>query len=207
MPKHCTGVSFTTVFFVNHDMTEATGPIDYSGLGTLKNFGTPNLVSVGERFSIGGNPLEIIEIGSLKTVGGDLSIFVSLPNNYQSAAYYPVLQSVGGVGYLASNTPGIYSINAPALVTVSGGVVASNNAVLDSISLPVFVPTNGTNGDYSNNNLTAASVNHVLARYVANGGYVSGTINLSGGTNSAPTGQGITDKNTLIARGVVVITN
>jgi hypothetical protein len=47
----------------------------------------------------------------------------------------------------------------------------------------------------------------VLARFVANAEFVSGTIYLSGGTNAAPTGQGLTDVTTLRARGVAVFVN
>lgn len=207
MAKNCIGVSATKVFFVNHELIGMSGPIDYGDLGTLKNWGTPNLVNVGGSFSLRGNPLEILEIAALKTVGGDLRIFDSLPNNYLSTAQYQALQSVGGVAYLVDNCASIYSLDAPAFVTATGGVRCSNNAVLANINLPVFLPTNGTDGDFSANALTATAVNHVLARYVASAGYVSGTLNLSGGSSAAPTGQGTTDKATLQSRGVTVNTN
>ena len=44
----------------------------------------------------------------------------------------------------------------------------------------------------------------ILARCVANPAYVTGSIVLGG---AAPTGQGVTDKATLIGRGVSVLTN
>ena len=63
--------------------------------------------------------------------------------------------------------------------------------------------------------LPAENVNYLLAQVVNLDGSIgkqnfSGAgfvVNISGGTTAAPTGQGITDKNTLIARGCTVTTN
>ena len=73
--------------------------------------------------------------------------------------------------------------------------------------MPALVPINGVSFNVQNCALTAASVNALLARFVANAAYVSGSIDLSGGTSAAPTGQGITDSATLTGRGVTVSTN
>jgi hypothetical protein len=66
--------------------------------------------------------------------------------------------------------------------------------------------------DASNNAITAAAdINAILADLVTSsglGGRVGCTVKLEGGTNAAPTGQGITDKNTLNAiDGWTVTTN
>lgn len=58
--------------------------------------------------------------------------------------------------------------------------------------------------------LSGAEVNQYLADVVANiatAGSLAKTLNFSGGTNGAPSGQGITDKNFLIAAGWEVLTN
>ncbi len=64
--------------------------------------------------------------------------------------------------------------------------------------------------DFSNNDITAAAdINQILADCVAleaAEGNVA-TLNLSGGTNAAPTGQGVTDVNTLTTAGWTVTTN
>jgi len=59
------------------------------------------------------------------------------------------------------------------------------------------------------NALTGVAVNAILADLVVAqaGGNPVCTVNLSGGTNAAPTGQGLTDKATLIAAGWTVTTN
>lgn len=88
-----------------------------------------------------------------------------------------------------------------------GYISISSCAALTTISLPVFVPRNGQYLAFDGNALSATTVNEILARCVANPAFVSGTLALQGGTNAAPTGQGVTDKATLIGRGVAVTTN
>ena len=58
----------------------------------------------------------------------------------------------------------------------------------------------------NNNNLSATAVNAILAAFVA-AGSSNGTLYIGGTGNAAPTGQGITDKNTLLSRGWDARTN
>jgi len=74
-------------------------------------------------------------------------------------------------------------------------MVTFNTALLQSNILNLQLETN---------NFTAATVNAVLAKCVTLPIATGGVVNLR--LNAAPTGQGITDKNTLIARGVTVQT-
>ena len=65
-------------------------------------------------------------------------------------------------------------------------------------------------GDFSGNNLDAATVNAILASWAYPNYDAWGnpsTLNLSGGTNAAPTGQGLIDKSTLEGYGWTVLTN
>ena len=67
-----------------------------------------------------------------------------------------------------------------------------------------------TLGDFQaqSNQLTSTAVNDILAAFVtANRTTGSRILNLGGSGNAAPTGQGITDKATLISRGWTVTTN
>lgn len=65
--------------------------------------------------------------------------------------------------------------------------------------------------DFSGNHLSALTVNAILHELAETGptfgGLQASTIDLSGGTNAAPTGQGLTDKATLISNGWTVTTN
>lgn len=154
-------------------------------------------------------PIVSAEFPSLVSVGTDgvaraLYAAYFCPNLVSVS--YPVLTTVGGPlrvqGCLI-----LPSVSFPALATVGGNVLIELNAGLVTVDIPVFLPFDGQLIFANGNALSAASVNHILARCVANAGYVSGTVDLSGGTNAAPTGQGITDKADLIARGVTVSTN
>jgi hypothetical protein len=100
----------------------------------------------------------------------------------------------------------------PVLVTL---FTITDNPALTTINLGSFSPdifgmtSREHQGFFQNNALTAATVNHILSRFVSNSSWGSNapTLNLSGGTNAAPTGQGIIDKATLISRGATVLTN
>lgn len=116
-------------------------------------------------------------------------------------------------GYDFETMDELTSLSFPNLVSIDpdntqGGYLwISDCSSLTSLSMPVYEPTNGIDQTLSGNALDATSVNAFLARCVAAAGYVSGTIDLSGGTNAAPTGQGAADVVTLTGRGVTVSTN
>lgn len=90
---------------------------------------------------------------------------------------------------------------------------AKNCTQLATVSMPSYRPsqnnetTLGSVIDFSGCALSAASVNGILACCAAEPNFTFGTVNLSGGTSSAPTGQGILDKATVTGRGVTVLTN
>jgi hypothetical protein len=102
--------------------------------------------------------------------------------------------------------PNLTSVSIPNLIS-TGAITCSGCPVLTSIVLTSFVPADGSIFDFTANALTTATINAFLAVCVANAGYVSGSIDFSGGTNSAPIGAGIADLATLLGRGVTVTTN
>lgn len=89
----------------------------------------------------------------------------------------------------------------------SAEIFITSNPVLVSITLTNFVVKNNATLDFTGNALNAATVNSILARCVASASFTAGTLDLSQGTNAAPTGQGIADVTTLTGRGVTVTTN
>lgn len=107
----------------------------------------------------------------------------------------------------------LVSLSFPNLVSIdptniqNGYLLIEGCTRLATLSMPVFVPNNGDQYMLDGNAFNAASVNAFLARCVANAGFVSGQVDLSGGTSAAPTGQGIADKATLTGRGVTMFTN
>lgn len=104
----------------------------------------------------------------------------------------------------------ITSISLPAFEEIVADFQEVNvyqNTYLTSFSFPNFVPANGSGLYFYDNALNQTSVDHILARCVANAGFVSGTVDISGGTNATPSVSGLADKATLIGRGVTVFTN
>lgn len=154
----------------------STNPeLSITSVTDLASLSFPNLVSIEERFEITGNTsLSSLNLSALETVYGTLSIADTLLTSLD-------------LGSLAT-----------AIVSIH------DNPNLTDITLTNFVPTNDTENYFSENALSAATVNAILARFVANAAFVTGVIDLSGGTNAAPTGQGLTDVTTLLARGVTV---
>lgn len=157
------------------------GAADFSPATGLISLEFPYLTSVGGNLKVNIAALSRFVANVLATVNGDLVFDGATITKLE----LPVLTAIGGTGKKLS---------------------AVNCAVLTTVSLPVFVPVNGNIIDFSGCSLTAASVNHILARCVA-AGITSGTITLTGGTNAAPTGQGVTDKAALLAAGVTLTTN
>ncbi len=175
---------------------------DIEGCDDLVTLSFPNLTGItgGANFFIANND-------ALETFEMPLAVTMDLQIN-PSAALSTVDFSAFQTGTLIIRNTALTSISLPALV--GSGVTLINlstNAVLTTISIGASSLLNGFNLNSSGCALTAATVNSILAIGVANAGYTSGVLNLGGGTNAAPTGQGILDKATLLGRGVTVTTN
>lgn len=207
----------TIVIWNNHDMHT----IDLSSLQTV----TGNLNLANNRDGT------YVKLDSLVSVGGFLDLYffglfaetMSLPELVSVGGYFfctgsiakgdevttfsaPKLQTVGSA-ILCSDWTKLTSVSFPSLVSVGNEFRFKDGPLLTSLSIPVFVPYSGQTLNFSGLALDDTSVNHVLARCVANPSYNSGLVNLSGGTSAAPTGQGIVDAATLDGRGVSVAVN
>lgn len=114
---------------------------------------------------------------------------------------------VNGLIRIAEN-PILTSINLPKLATISGSL--GNNPELSEVNFPPFEGFGDSSQfDISRCNLSSATVNALLANFAQINPPITGrTINLSGMTPAAPpTGEGITNKDILIANGNTVITD
>jgi hypothetical protein len=192
-----------------HSLQTITGDVEISGgfgfIG-MQQVRAPLLQTVGGSVFITQlSGTVVIEFDSLVSV--DTSFLIN-DCNVLASLDFPELVQITNSGSLnfGSNT-GLTEILLPSFVSAPGSFSADSCASLVTLSVPSYVPTNGTTQSFSNCALNAASVNAFLARCVANAGFVSGIVDLSGGTSSAPTGQGIADKATLIGRGCTVTTN
>ena len=102
--------------------------------------------------------------------------------------------------------PNLTTLSAPALVNVNGDINADGCTSLVNVDLSSLIMQNGRSYNFDNCALSAASVNHILARAVASG-VTSASIVMDNGTSVAPTGQGILDKAALLLAGNNVDTN
>lgn len=197
----------------------------------LTSLHAPLLETVYGKFSIAGN--EVLRVVSLPSftkaqgvgsVGFNISTnylleYISLPELIEALFTLNILGNPALTGFnlkklvtvastfLISYNDAIYEIALPALTTVGNNLDITNNYYLRKLSIPLFLPTNGKRVSCLNCGLNEASVDHVLARCIAEPSYVSGIVMLNGGTNAIPGAQGQIDKADLIARGVTVTTN
>lgn len=181
------------------------GDVNVASLSDLVSFTAPSLTHVYS------STIYVVDMLSLTTVsmpllvdsvsGGADIYFNALPlltsidlTSFQTAQYLAV-----------SDATSLVSLSLPALL--SAELTISGCTALVTLSVPLWTPTNTKNVNCSGNALSAASVNHILARCIANPAYDTGTISLDGGTNAAPSGQGIVDAGILAIRGCTVNTN
>ena len=189
-----------------HFVSAGTGGFDISVANNVASINIPVMVSTGGNLLVNALPaLTSISFPTLTSIVDNL--FFS-GDTVLSSISFPVLKVVGsGGGNLdGGNCPALTSASFPALQTIGGLInfVGSNN--LASFSAPNWILTDGTQILFTGLKLNAASVNQILARGVASG-VIGCDFELAGGTNAAPSGQGVADKATLIGLGNTVNTN
>jgi hypothetical protein len=162
------------------------------------------------------------------------SIFLNVEFTYLNNISFPLLEVIFN-GYLHIHHNNFTTLTFPNLKTILyNNVQVENNNNLTYLSFPSLV--NGIYNNFSfnnnalisisfssnlksidglsltNNRLSTTSVNDLLSLLVSLDG-TNGTtlwnvtLNISGGSNAVPSGQGITDVATLVARGATIYTN
>lgn len=167
------------------------GTTNFSSCAALTSFSAP-LLQTAQAIDLSNTIVDTVDLTSLQ----------SLTQFFNFGGYINL-----------RNVETIVSISLPALTgIVTGSSSLGPNPALDfngcesltDVSIPLLASING-NVDFFDCALTETSVNHILARLVVCG--FVGTVDLSGGTNAAPTGQGVTDVATLTGLGATVTTN
>jgi hypothetical protein len=159
----------------------------------------PNLISVNLSNLISAEGYT----GGLEFIGNPLLTTLNLNS---------LKQITGGIGLYIYVCNIISALNLPALSKVTGDFLVTGNPLLTSVSFPSFRYFNSLPGgrviDFSQNKLPSSQINYLLAKLVSVTPTITGTyIDLSRQLLSAPpTGQGIIDKNTLIANGNMSVT-
>ena len=158
--------------------------------------------------------LTTLSTPALAYVGGSLNI--SIMAALTSVSMPSLLNVVGSwaVATMASLT----TISLPAMVSY-GSTIAATTGLGNLTTVTLGTPgtlkrISGATINISGQKLDQASVNGILALLVSLDGTggttlwgAGKTVNLSGGTSASPSGQGIIDKATLLARTATVTTN
>lgn len=130
-------------------------------------------------------------------------------NDVLTSATFPVLKILHAYDTGILNNPLLKSISFPVL-TSSKGLYFQNNSTLTSIDLPLLASITDKNLslNFNKNALSSSQVNLILSRMLILPNDAQVYIQLQGQNPPAPpTGKGITDKATLIARGNSVSTD
>lgn len=186
-------VGLTRLTSVNIQYNQFTGPVpSFPNSPLLGNFQAHSNLFTGNIPSVAANPLLYNLYLSGNALTGSMPDFSTNPAliNLQLQAN----RLSGTIKSLIHNTVAID--------------VRLNNNQFSGVADDFGVPASLGNFSANTNLLPAAAVNAILAAFVA-ANRASGTrvLDLGGTGNDAPTGQGVTDKATLVSRGWTVTTN
>jgi len=198
-----------------NDLTSITAP----NCTTIEGHGNTDFLSI-EPIQIGFcNALETIDLPALTYLrtGTWITTLPALTTLNLSAIQELDVRVPGGGDWGASiiNCDALTSINLSSLSTITTTslptsaflITITGCSSLTTITAPSLPFPNGGKFLFTSNALSQSTVDALLARAVANAGYVSGSINLTGGTNSTPSASGLLDVATLTGRGVTVTHN
>jgi hypothetical protein len=182
------GINRNTILesFSANALSSVSGNFSFSQNSKAKSFKCPNLVYCGAAADVTQcNELTEVRIDSLTTINNNLSV---------------------------SFNPKLVTLNIKKLTSVKI-LSVRNNPLLTSFHQSIPYLDYANEFQFQDNAFTATVVNELLGMAVQIGnssGVVWGRgryFNISGGTNAAPTGNGITAAQTLIARGCTVTVN
>lgn len=189
------------------------GYLIITGCTSLQTISLPLLQTVptgNGNLDIDSNPaltsVDLSGLASLNGGAGDAGVFNN--NDALVNLAFPSLVSVVNTLQCGGNAV-LQSLAFPVLTTWTGGfgLNANTNPALETIDISALITYNVASFSANACALNVATVNAILAKFVALGKGAGFTINLSGGTSAAPAGQGADDKTTLIAAGATVTTN
>jgi hypothetical protein len=188
-------------------------------LASLTNLSFPLLEDVGNS-AVGFAPttmaaLTTISFPALRIVRGTFAptTMALLTNLTMDALQYVTL------GYSLANMAALTTVSHAGMIRYGGtiSIPSASCANVDSVTLGTIGTLKeiaGASITLSGLKIPSANVNSILALLVSldgtNGTTLWGagkSLVISGGTNGAPTGQGIVDKATLVGRGATVTTN
>ena len=174
----------------------------------LPSISLPSLKSV-YNLSITDNPL--LTSFSAPLLNRQTYGFTVQNNNALTALSFPSLLSAVNVSI--QTNPALISFSAPLMTNLSSNtsftpVIISDNANLTSINIDALTTLSGYGFNAQGNKLASAQVNYLLHKFATiTPALSSKTFSLYQTPSAPPTGQGITDKATLISHSNTVDTN
>ena len=198
-----TSVSLPTLSSVTQDITISSNTV-------LNTFSAPSLTTAGSvvnnnGLSIGSNPaLATINLGQLATTP-NLNIY---SNAALTSLNLSALATAGTVNIVSS--PLLTSVSFPSLTKLNGanGSSVSGCTNVTSVTLPVL--STFLNGGFNINqcSLPSSQVNYLLNKFVSLVPNIfNRVLDFRQSVPAPPTGQGITDKATLVSRSNLVSTD
>lgn len=219
-------------FFSEPDMTSLTGTsittcagsFSLNEMFSLQTVSFPALTSIGGSVNIEGSTVSAVDFSSLQSVGdgfimsalslSELSLpaLLNIPGDFNyhddtvvTEISFPACTSLGTVTTVSDSN--LVTLNLPSLTSLTGGTFNCGAcSSLTTVNIGSVVIADGGTIDFSSGSLNVASINAILRRCAVSG-LTSSDIELAGGTNASPTGQGLLDVATLQAAGCNVNTN
>jgi hypothetical protein len=181
----------------------------------LRALNIPKLSFVKHNFQFSNNSIiTSLDLPSLITVGNDPygdGVYIHDCSDISTINLSNLTTVIGLFNIV--NLSSLYTINLSSLESVQGNISISNCGVLNTINLPNlnnFNPPSAPTFRVNDNALTETCINTLLAKLVelAEANItLDWEIFMDGGTNAAPSGQGILDAAILESKGCSVITN
>ena len=210
---YATGGTYTVSMLVGANPLQVLDILSVSGLtaivapisSTIVNFDSANSSALASLDVSGLTALQTLYCQYNVLTSLDVSSLTALQTLFCNSNSLTSLDVSGltALYYLDCHANSLTSLDVSGLTALQT-LYCQDNALT---SLDVSGLTDLNYLDSSVNNITDDTViNAILAALVA-GGLLNGVVNLSGGTNAAPSGQGIVDAGTLVTNGWTVTTN
>lgn len=226
-----TVITFNTTTFTSFSIPKCQGirsNLAFTSATVLTTFSAPLCVLVGGSITGTANVLTTFTFTVLKYIWGNFTLTAAALTTLSLPALVSIygtwgttmaactsvdlslLQNVTGA--VTASFATLTTLNLPAIVSF-GAAVTFTAANMTTFSLGATLKSVGGNWTMTGMKLNQASVDGILISLAALDGtngttaYSSKTVNLSGGTSSAPSATGLAAKATLVARGCTVTTN
>jgi len=187
----------------------------YMDTSSLRVLNVPKLSFIKNAFQVSNNyVMSALALSSLITLGDDPYSDAFRIESCSDIVTINLSNLTTVIGLININDlQSLTTLNTSSLESVRGSIIITYCPNLNTINLPnlnTFLPPSAPTFDVGYNGLTETCINALLAKLVEIATVyitVDWIIKMEGGTNAAPSGQGILDVATLESKGCTVTTN